>query len=53
MDGLTERAAAVGRDVCIYGELVALLWEEGNILAGVALEDLWNQLTVPTATSSR
>ena len=27
-----------------YGEMVALLWEDGNIPAALALEDLWNEL---------
>ena len=39
-----DRAGAKQRRVRVYGEMVALLWEDGNIPAAVALEDLWNQL---------
>ena len=41
---LIERAATGGRAVRIYGEMVALLWAEGNIAGAIALEDLWNEL---------
>ncbi|MDP8931195.1 MAG: MEDS domain-containing protein [Actinomycetota bacterium] len=44
-------SSALGRDVRIYGEMVALLWEEGNILAAMALEDLWNQFAGSRAFS--
>ena len=33
-----------GRRVCVYGEMVAVLWAEGNVSAAIALEDLWNDL---------
>lgn len=42
--GLLERPAGDGRDVRIYGEMVALLWEGGDPAAAVALEDLWNDM---------
>lgn len=42
--GLIERVTESGRAVRIYGEMVALLWEAGNIAGAVALEDLWNEL---------
>jgi signal transduction histidine kinase len=32
------------REVRVYGEMVALLWEDGNVSGTVALEDLWNRL---------
>ncbi len=38
------RAASTARPVRVYGEMVAVLWEEGNVLAAIELEDLWNQL---------
>ncbi|MDP8927956.1 MAG: MEDS domain-containing protein [Actinomycetota bacterium] len=44
LGGMIDRAAEGGRRVCIYGEMVALLWEEGNISAALMLEDLWNEL---------
>ncbi len=42
--GVIERAAAGGRRVRIYGEMVALLWDAGNVVSAIALEDLWNDL---------
>lgn len=41
---LVSRAAGSARDVRIYGEMVAVLWEEGNVAAAIALEYLWNDL---------
>jgi len=37
-------AADTGRDVRAFGEMVSLLWDEGNIAGATALEDLWNGL---------
>jgi signal transduction histidine kinase len=42
--GLVGRAAAGGRRVRIFGEMVALLWAEGNADAMLRLEGLWNEL---------
>lgn len=39
-----ERARATGDRVRIFGEMVTLLWEEGDITGALALEDLWNEL---------
>ncbi|MFN2557882.1 MAG: ATP-binding protein [Nitriliruptorales bacterium] len=44
LSGLMDEAIEGGRRLRIYGEMVALLWEEGNIPAAIALEDLWNEL---------
>jgi len=33
-----------GGVVCAYGEMVDLLWKDGNADGAVRLEDLWNQL---------
>ncbi|MCA1675644.1 MAG: MEDS domain-containing protein [Actinobacteria bacterium] len=41
---LISQATAGGRTVRIYGEMVAVLWMEGNPAAAIALEDLWNDL---------
>src|SRR5918997_1610153 len=41
---LVARAAEGPRDVRIYGEMVAVLWDQGNVAAAIALEDLWNDL---------
>lgn len=38
------RAARGGRPVRAYGEMVALLWEAGDVLGAVELERLWNDL---------
>ena len=41
---LLSRAAKDGRPVRIYGEMVALLWVEGNHTGAIRLEELWNDL---------
>jgi anti-sigma regulatory factor (Ser/Thr protein kinase) len=42
--GLVRQAVATGRRVRAYGEMVALLWEAGNVAAAIELEALWNEL---------
>jgi MEDS: MEthanogen/methylotroph, DcmR Sensory domain len=42
--GLIRRAGPNGRPVCAYGEMVALLWDQGLVNAAIQLEDLWNEL---------
>jgi MEDS: MEthanogen/methylotroph, DcmR Sensory domain len=37
-------SAAGATSVRIYGEMVAVLWAEGNTLAAIQLERLWNKL---------
>jgi anti-anti-sigma factor len=41
---LLARAGGGGRSVSVYGEMVAFLWDQGNITGVIALEDLWNEL---------
>jgi len=41
---LIRQAAADGRPVRAFGEMVALLWDEGNVAAAIDLEALWDQL---------
>jgi anti-sigma regulatory factor (Ser/Thr protein kinase) len=41
---LIRDAARDGVPVRIFGEMVALLWDEGNVAAAVDLESLWNDL---------
>lgn len=41
---LLARARRSGRNVRAFGEMVALLWQEGNAAATVRLEFLWNRL---------
>jgi hypothetical protein len=42
--GLVERLTAGGHSLRIYGEMVALLWQGGDVASAVALEDHWNGL---------
>jgi MEDS: MEthanogen/methylotroph, DcmR Sensory domain len=41
---ILERAARGGRTVRVFGEMVALLWADGNVTGALALEALWNDL---------
>jgi hypothetical protein len=41
---LIRSAVAAGRPVLAYGEMVALLWDDGLVNAAVQLEALWNEL---------
>jgi signal transduction histidine kinase/ActR/RegA family two-component response regulator len=41
---IIEKAAINGRRVRAFGEMVALLWAEGNSDAAIRLEGLWNEL---------
>lgn len=43
VEGLIRRAAANGRHVRAFGEMVALLWSQGLSGATVRLEHLWHQ----------
>lgn len=42
--GRVRRAAASGRRVRVYGEMVALLWQAGDVLGAIKLEEMWNEL---------
>ena len=42
--GLLDRAALCGTSVRVFGEMVALLWAEGNIAGAILLEEMWNRL---------
>ena len=44
VDGLLKRARGSGRKVRAFGEMVALLWAQGNAGATIRLENLWNDL---------
>jgi anti-sigma regulatory factor (Ser/Thr protein kinase) len=41
---LMRGTARHGRPVSAYGEMVALLWEAGNVFGAIELEKLWNGL---------
>ncbi len=43
--GLVDEADSKGKPVRAYGDMVALLWEEGNHDGAMALEKLWNEAT--------
>jgi len=40
---LIERARRAGRGVTAFGEMVGLLWENGQVEAALQLEGLWNE----------
>jgi hypothetical protein len=42
--GVIASAARDGRPVRVYGEMVALLWQDGLVDDAVRLEQLWNEL---------
>jgi anti-sigma regulatory factor (Ser/Thr protein kinase) len=42
--GIVRDASRSGRPVRAYGEMVALLWDDGNVPAAIELESLWNDL---------
>jgi MEDS: MEthanogen/methylotroph, DcmR Sensory domain len=42
--GLLQRTADGGRPIRIYAEMVALLWDAGQVTLAIELEELWNQL---------
>ena len=48
---VVRSAAATGRPVRAYGEMVALLWEAGDVLAAIDLETLWNELATEVSFS--
>ena len=41
---IVERAARGGRTVRVFGEMVAVLWDAGNVTGALALETLWNDM---------
>lgn len=41
---LVRQAAASGEQVVAFGEMVALLWDAGEVVAALELERLWNAL---------
>ena len=48
---LVREAAQTGRPIKAYGEMVALLWEAGHVLAAIELEKLWNSLAAELSFS--
>ncbi len=44
--GIVDSAASGGRSVRVYGEMVAMLWNQGNVAGALTLESLWNELAM-------
>lgn len=44
LGALIRQLTDSGRRVRIYGEMVTLLWDAGNVTAAIELEALWNEL---------
>jgi signal transduction histidine kinase/ActR/RegA family two-component response regulator len=44
MESVIGRAAGDGQHLRVFGEMVALLWAEGNFDGAIRLEELWNDL---------
>ena len=42
LDEVRSAAIAKGKDLTVFGEMVAILWEEGQKQAALQLESLWN-----------
>ena len=42
--GVIAEAASGGRRVRAYGEMVAVLWDNGEVAAAIELEAMWNDL---------
>jgi ribosome biogenesis SPOUT family RNA methylase Rps3 len=42
--GLIGDASRRGAEIRAYGEMVALLWERGEVVSAIELEKLWNEL---------
>ena len=42
--GVLDAAGAMGAPVRVFGEMVALLWEVGNVSGAIELEALWNDI---------
>ena len=42
LDEVRSGALARGKDLTVFGEMVAILWEEGKKQAALQLESLWN-----------
>lgn len=43
--GLLSKSGAKGKSIRAFGEMVALLWAEGNHAGAVLLEQLWNDIS--------
>jgi DcmR-like sensory protein/histidine kinase-like protein len=48
---IVRRAAQAGQPLAVYGEMVALLWQDGRVNGALELEALWNRLGADTVFS--
>jgi anti-sigma regulatory factor (Ser/Thr protein kinase) len=48
---IVREAVQSGRDVSIYGEIVAVLWDRGHVVPALDLETRWNELRNETPFS--
>ena len=48
---LIDRASASGRSIRFFGEVVAILWDGGDLFGALSLEGLWNDLGARRAFS--
>jgi hypothetical protein len=48
---IVREAVQSGRDVSIYGEIVAVLWDRGHVVPALDLETRWNELRNKTPFS--
>jgi hypothetical protein len=44
LGAVVRQATETGKAVRAFGEMVALLWEDGDVLAAIELEKAWNEL---------
>lgn len=44
MSPLVREAAETAKPVCVFGEMVALLWDFGQVNAAIEVEAMWNEL---------
>lgn len=42
--GVLDHLSLQGSQPHVFGEMVAVLWEQGNVVGALAVEDLWNEL---------
>lgn len=43
---IVRQASNGGRRLRAFGEMVDILWQQGNVTGALALEDLWNELAL-------
>ncbi len=48
---VVHEVAETGREIRAYGEMVALLWNDGHVLGAIELEKLWNGLAAELSFS--